>query len=175
MGSRCQLHIRSLPRLPRRHPPTHHHLEPFAPPCGLLRPHGDGGYAPTETGCSRRHYLHKTLGSVVTPCPRAEEFIWYHERTTEYRGRGIRTSLRRRSSKLRLSGVILLLAAADDGWDAWNRCSPPYFGKRGVAWDCFVHDFGAADTGYEARSLTAMISSLRQNAGAICGHPPRVR
>ena len=147
MGSRCQLHIRSLPRLPRRHPPTHHHLEPFAPPCGLLRPHGDGGYAPTETGCSRRHYLHKTLGSVVTPCPRAEEFIWYHERTTEYRGRGIRTSLRRRSSKLRLSGVILLLAAADDGWDAWNQCSPPYFGKRGVlyvAWDCFVHDFGAA-------------------------------
>ena len=28
-----------------------------------------------------------------------------------------------------------------------------------VAWDCFVHDFGAADMGYEARSLTAMISS----------------
>ena len=41
----------------------------------------------------------------------------------------VRTSLRRRSSKLRLSGVILLSAAADDGWDAWNRCSPPYFVK----------------------------------------------
>ena len=28
------------------------------------------------------------------------------------------------------SGVILLSAAADDGWDAWNRCSPPYAWNR---------------------------------------------
>ena len=133
------------------------------------------GAAPSSCTCWRRH----ATASAARPVPpiwrcRPLCLPWRH--STGYRGGGVRTSLRRRSSKLRLSDdVILLSAAADNGWDAWNRCSPPYFGKRGVAWDCFVHDFGAADTGYEARSLTAMISSLRQNAGAICGHPPRVR
>lgn len=41
-----------------------------------------------------------------------------------------------------------MMATADDGWDArkYPMC-PPYMGKRGVAWDCFVRDFGAAAAG----------------------------
>ena len=137
-----------------------------------LRTHRDGLLAPSlpaqDAGLG---------GNPVSTCRRVH--LVPRDRTTEYRGGGIRTSLRRRSSKLRLSGVILLLAAADDGWDAWNRCSPPYFGKQGVC--CMellrprLRCSSRADMGYEARSLTAMISSLRQNGGSICGHPPRVR
>ena len=33
----------------------------------------DGGFAPTDTGCSRRHYIHKMLGSVAPVFRRAEE------------------------------------------------------------------------------------------------------
>ena len=46
------------------------------------------------------------------------------------------------------SAFMMSSASADDGWDArkYPMC-PPYFGKRGVAWDCFVRDFGAAAAG----------------------------
>ena len=38
-----------------------------------LLPHRDGGFAPTERGCTRRHYVHKMLGSVAPLFRRAEE------------------------------------------------------------------------------------------------------
>ena len=38
-----------------------------------LFPNGDGGFADTKDGCSRRHYIQKMLGSVATPFRRAEE------------------------------------------------------------------------------------------------------
>ena len=46
------------------------------------------------------------------------------------------------------SAFMMSSAAADDGWDArkYPMC-PPYYGQRGIAWDCFVRDFGAAAAG----------------------------
>jgi len=37
-----------------------------------------GGFAHTETGCTKNHYIHKTLGSVATHFCRAQEFVWFH-------------------------------------------------------------------------------------------------
>ena len=67
-------------------------------------PMGTGGFAHTETGCTKNHYIHKTLGSVATHfcraheverqarthhkphptqllcslCSRATQFVWFH-------------------------------------------------------------------------------------------------
>jgi len=37
-----------------------------------------GGFAHTQTGCTKNHYIHKTLGSVATHFCRAQEFVWFH-------------------------------------------------------------------------------------------------
>lgn len=46
------------------------------------------------------------------------------------------------------SAFMMSSATAEDDWDArkYPMC-PPYSGKRGVAWDSFVRDFGAAAAG----------------------------
>ena len=67
----------------------------------------DGGFAPTENGASRRHYLHKTLGSVATPCRRAEEFIWYHFQM------GVKRSLRASGPRM-VNPHVALNASGDD-------------------------------------------------------------
>jgi len=41
-----------------------------------LFPMGTGGFAHTETGCTKNHNIHKTLGSVATHFCRAQEFVW---------------------------------------------------------------------------------------------------
>ena len=40
--------------------------------CTLL-PKGEGGFAETDSGCSRQHYIHKTLGSISHIFSRAQE------------------------------------------------------------------------------------------------------
>jgi len=37
-----------------------------------------GGFAHTDTGCTKNHYIHKTFGSVATHFCRAHEFVWFH-------------------------------------------------------------------------------------------------
>jgi len=37
-----------------------------------------GGFRNTPSGCTHRHYIHKTFGSVAHHCARAQEFVWYH-------------------------------------------------------------------------------------------------
>ena len=107
IGERHKRHGGTAARRRQRAEGTSGRSNPEVATFTTLRPHGDGGFAPTETACSRRHYLHKTLGSVATPCRRAEEFIWYHFQM------GVKRSLRASGTRT-VNPHVALNARGDD-------------------------------------------------------------